>query len=203
MDEDQAKQTAQQAITSAQGSSTRRARTLAVPDEADATVADPAPAEQTRVIPTLDVKLKEFASNSWRAYAPSGTTLDDLSHPRAWMGVRGLRVNDTVEVIGHDFFALVLIVDDSPGRTAISLLTCARVDRPEPGKSVAAWPEGYMPRRCEPGARSAYEVYRPHDRVAVSRGTILATEEDARLFAVKFVGELHRDALRVAAGKRR
>lgn len=204
--DDAAAKAAQQAISGARKTSGRRAR--ASHDAPISTEADPPAEVEARLIKPLganSIKLLEFAGSTWKVFVPREVSVDDLTDPQLWFAARQFQADDIVHVIGVDFYAMALVTAVGPGRTTVSVLFHAPLDRAplEESSAGVVLPAGYTVRPTEPGSRSAFEVFRPHDRVIVSKGTVLRTMEEARRWAVDFAASLQRDAMRAAAGKRR
>lgn len=200
--DDAAAKAAQQAISGARKTSGRRARAS---HDADVSAeADPPAAEQTRVVKSLAPQVAEFVTARYRAYAPDDMTVHDLTDPRAWFAGSQLKLNDIVEVVHREWFAMCLVTDCGPGRTMAEVILYRDLLRPQSDatRKGSALPDGYVVRLCPPGSRSTFEVFRPHDQVVISRGTKLHTEREAEQFAVKFKEELVRSAARAAASKR-
>lgn len=184
----------------------RRAAMPAVDDGARSTeAAAPAtePARAVRPISGNQISLAEVARNAWRVYVGADVAVTDLGNPQLWFGALGFKLNDMVEIVAEDWCAWGLVTSAGPGRTTVEPLFHAPLGRPQLAMTAAVVPDGYQIRAARPGARSQFEVYRPHDNVIVSSGTVLSTYDDATRFAVEFVASLHRDAARVAATQRR
>lgn len=204
--DDAAAKAAQQAISGARKTSGRRTR--ASLDADVAAEADPAAAVEARLVKPLganSIKLLEFAGSTWKVFVPREVTVDDLSDPQLWFAARQFQPDDLVHVIGVDYYAMALVTAVGPGRTTVSVLFHAPLNRLplEDGAPGAVLPAGYIVRPTEPGSRSPLEVFRPHDRVVVSKGTILRTMDEATRFASDLAAALQRDAMRAAAGRRR
>lgn len=202
----QASQAAQAAINAAQAATgARRGRAAAPADDAQQAVTDSAPSQPERVIRPLGgdrIKLAEFCGSQWKVFVPAGVEVEDLINPQLWFAANKFQAYDLVQVIAPQWFALCMVTDVGPGRTTVSVLLAAPVFRTPIPNLPAAVPTGYEIRQSEPGARSAFEVFRPHDGVLVSAGVMLPTYDDAIRWAVDFVSSLQRDHMRVLAGRR-